>query len=55
MSAAQQSPTPGQRKFDPQARELVHRLVRLFGIERTRKLLWESISYLKHEFGEDSE
>lgn len=55
MSAAESPPTPAEQKFDPQARELVHRLIGLFGIQRTRELLWESVRYLKHEIVEDEQ
>ena len=54
MSAAESTPTPAERAFDPQARELVRRLVGIFGIQRTRELLWEAVRYLKHEYGGDA-
>lgn len=52
MSAARTEPADAPEHFDPKAVELARRLVRLFGIERARKIAFQASSYLNSEYGD---
>lgn len=52
MSAAESEPADVPDHMDPKAVELAHRLVRLFGVRRARRIAFQASSYLNSEYGD---